>query len=51
MKLLHRRRDEHAVEDRDEQGRPLPDGAPMPQPEHEEPRQAEPTPTSLSKRD
>jgi len=51
MKLLHRHRGEHAVEDRDEQGRPVPDEAPLPQPEHEEPRQAEPTPTSLSKRD
>src|SRR5919199_857366 len=52
MKLLDRlRHDYRAPEETDEHGRPLPDEAPLPQPEHEEPRQADPTPTSLSKRD
>jgi membrane protein len=33
------------------EGRPLPDEAPEPQPEHEEPRLADPSPRELSKRD
>jgi membrane protein len=52
MKLLNRNRrkartnsDEYYTE------RPLPDEAPEPQPEHEEPRLAEPRPRDLSKRD
>jgi len=50
MRLLsHRGRMEHETDD--ESGRPLPDEAPTPQPEHEEPTLAEPRPTSLSKRD
>jgi membrane protein len=52
MKLLqYRRNHDNRVEDREEQGRPLPDEAPLPQPEREEPRLADPTPTNLSKRD
>jgi membrane protein len=35
----------------DDQSRPLPDEAPEPQPEHEEPRLTDPGPTELSKRD
>jgi membrane protein len=46
MKLLHRSKTEP-----EDEGRPLPDEAPEPQPEHEEPRLGEPTPTSLSRRD
>src|SRR3954470_15128689 len=34
-----------------EQGRPIPDEAPEPQPEHEERRLEDPSPTDLSKRD
>ena len=52
MKLLHRNRrqvgtdsDEYYAE------RPLPDEAPEPQPEREEPRLADPGPSDLSKRD
>jgi membrane protein len=47
MKLLQRtnkRKDEDAT-------RPLPDEAPEPQPEHEEPRLSDPGPTELSRRD
>jgi membrane protein len=33
------------------EGRPIPDEAPEPQPEHEEPRLADPSPRELSKRD
>src|ERR671934_2487401 len=47
MKLLQRRGKTHAYDE----PRPLPDEAPQPQPEHEEPKLAEPTPTDLSKRD
>jgi membrane protein len=43
--LLHRRRTAREHE------RPEPDEAPLPQPEREEPRLAEPSPTDLSKRD
>jgi membrane protein len=51
MKLL--RRDAPAEEEanREDEGRPLPDEAPEPQPEHEEPRLADPGMTDLSKRD
>jgi membrane protein len=45
MRLLHRERGETAEVE------PLPDGAPPPQPEREEPKLAEPTPMDLSKRD
>src|SRR5438270_11755895 len=47
MKLLHRNREA----DRYDSERPPPDEAPEPQPEHEEPRLADPGPTDLSKRD
>lgn|SRR5215208_159065 len=51
MKLLNRDRDK-AAEDRAEGvGRPLPDEAPEPQPEREEPRLEDPGLTDLSKRD
>src|SRR2546425_973081 len=53
MKLLQRRgwhRHEVGNED-DGVERPLPDEAPLPQPEHEEPLLVEPEPTALSKRD
>ena len=51
MKLL--RRDSRATEDsnHEDEGRPLPDEAPEPQPEHEEPRLEDPGVTDLSKRD
>jgi membrane protein len=48
MKLLHRN---EAATDEPEDGRPLPDEAPEPQPEHEEPRLEDPSPTDLSRRD
>ena len=48
MKLLNRHK-EDTYEDSGE--RPLPDEAPEPQPEHEEPRLQDPGPTDLSKRD
>jgi membrane protein len=48
MKLLNRHKDE-THEDSGE--RPLPDEAPEPQPEHEEPHLQDPGPTDLSKRD
>jgi membrane protein len=50
MKLLNRNRDETVDEQADE-GRPLPDEAPEPQPEHEEPRLEDAGVTDLSKRD
>ena len=50
MRLLQRRgsdtRNGHGP-----RGRPVPDEAPQPQPEHREPRLADPEPTDLSKRD
>jgi membrane protein len=49
MKLL--RRNEAATGEPEEQGRPMPDEAPEPQPEREEPRLEDPGPTDLSKRD
>jgi membrane protein len=50
MRVLGRNRaDERMPEE--ETGRPLPDEAPEPQPEHDEPRLAEPGATDLSKRD
>jgi len=48
MRLLHRNRQET---DEADEGRPLPDEAPEPQPEHDEPRLEDPGPTDLSKRD
>jgi len=48
MRLLQRNKNE-TQEDANE--RPLPDEAPEPQPEHEEPRLQDPGPTDLSKRD
>jgi len=48
MKLLQRHKHE-TTEDSGE--RPLPDEAPEPQPEHDEPRLVDPGPTQLSKRD
>ena len=53
MKLLQRRgRHRHEVGNEDDGvERPLPDEAPLPQPEHEEPLLVEPEPTALSKRD
>jgi membrane protein len=51
MKLLNRDRDKAEEERADEEGRPLPDEAPEPQPEREEPRLEDPGPTDLSKRD
>jgi membrane protein len=47
VKLLSRTR----KDDEQDQGRPLPDEAPEPQPEHEEPRLQDPEPQDLSKRD
>ena len=52
MRLLQRNRENKVeTEERERHARPLPDEAPEPQPEREEPRLAEPTPTDLSKRD
>ena len=48
MRLLQRNKNE-TQEDTNE--RPLPDEAPEPQPEHEEPRLEDPSPTQLSRRD
>jgi membrane protein len=50
MRLLSRNRTETEAPEVDG-GRPLPDEAPEPQPEHEEPRLEDPGPTDLSKRD
>jgi membrane protein len=50
MRLLSRKRDETETPEADD-GRPLPDEAPEPQPEREEPRLQDPGPTDLSKRD
>ncbi|HET7760022.1 MAG TPA: hypothetical protein VFK62_08860, partial [Gaiellaceae bacterium] len=50
MRLLNRNRDETDAPEADG-GRPLPDEAPEPQPEHDEPRLQDPGPTDLSKRD
>jgi membrane protein len=50
VRLLHRNRGE-TEEAESEESRPLPDEAPEPQPEHEEPRLEDPGPTDLSKRD
>ena len=49
MKLL--RRDGAATREPEDRGRPMPDEAPEPQPEREEPRLDDPGPTDLSKRD
>lgn len=50
MRILHRNRTEpEAIES--DGGRPLPDEAPEPQPEHDEPRLDDPGPTDLSRRD
>ena len=50
MRLLNRHSDETDAPEADE-GRPLPDEAPEPQPELDEPRLQDPGPTDLSKRD
>ena len=50
MGILHRNRTEPEAIESDE-GRPLPDEAPEPQPEHDEPRLDDPGPTDLSRRD
>lgn len=50
MRILHRNRTEPEAIESDE-GRPLPDEAPEPQPEHDEPRLDDPGPTDLSRRD
>ena len=50
MRLLNRNRDE-TVDEQPDEGRPLPDEAPEPQPEHEEPQLDDPGLTDLSKRD
>lgn len=50
MKLLNRNRDGTA-DAAEDQGRPLPDEAPEPQPEHQEPRLEDPGLRDLSKRD
>ena len=52
MRLLRRHgTDAETRVPQEDDGRPIPDEAPEPQPEHEEPRLAEPGPTDLSKRD
>jgi membrane protein len=51
MRVLGRSRTDEHVRDQEETGRPIPDEAPEPQPEQEEPQLAEPGPTDLSKRD
>jgi membrane protein len=48
MKILQRHKNETPEETNE---RPLPDEAPEPQPEHDEPRLQDPSPTELSKRD
>jgi membrane protein len=50
VRLLSRKREEEQAPEADE-SRPLPDEAPEPQPELEEPRLEDPGPTDLSKRD
>ena len=50
MRLLHRRGSDTENGD-GPRGRPIPDEAPQPQPEHREQRLADPEPTDLSKRD
>src|SRR5262245_27746766 len=50
MRVLGRSRADERVPTEDT-GRPIPDEAPEPQPEHDEPQLAEPGPTDLSKRD
>jgi membrane protein len=49
MRLLHRHGSD--TENGQPRGRPVPDEAPQPQPEHREPTLADPGPTDLSKRD
>ena len=51
MKLLQRNRAQPRDEVERDEGRPLPDEAPEPQPEHDEPRLDDPQPHDLSKRD
>ena len=50
MRLLHRRESD-TENGRGPRGRPVPDEAPQPQPEHRERRLADPEPTDLSKHD
>ena len=51
MKLLNRESSKTEAAAEADEGRPLPDEAPEPQPEHEEPRLEDPGLTDLSKRD
>jgi membrane protein len=51
VRLLNRNRTEDASKEREEEVRPPADEAPEPQPEHEEPRLEDPSPTDLSRRD
>jgi membrane protein len=50
MRLLQRHKNESENQEETDE-RPLPDEAPEPQPEHDEPRLEDPGPTDLSKRD
>src|SRR5436190_24369547 len=51
MSVLRRQREDRRADDDYYAERPLPDEAPEPQPEREEPRLADPGPSDLSKRD
>jgi membrane protein len=51
MRLLNRSRTKDASEEREKDARPPADEAPEPQPEREEPRLEDPSPTDLSRRD
>jgi membrane protein len=51
MRLLNRNRTEDASEEREQDARPPADEAPEPQPEREEQRLEDPSPTDLSRRD
>jgi membrane protein len=51
MKLFGRHREDDTEQDADGEATELPEEAPAPQPEHDEPRLADPDPGDLSKRD
>jgi membrane protein len=51
MRILQRNRAEREPDQTDDHVRPAADEAPQPQPEHEEPRLADPSPRDLSRRD
>src|SRR5436190_23600314 len=51
MSVLRRQREDRRADDDYYEERPLPDEAPEPQPEREEPRLSDPGPTELSRRD